>query len=99
MFMPTRSRDRSMEHDVWRVEPSGDQSMVVHKLRLIIGRCGGFTRFLVLKRSAHGECRSEALLSSGMETNVDAAKLAATRTATRLETVLANREQRVGIHE
>ena len=50
------SRDRSMEHDVWRVEPSGDQTMVVHNLRLIVGRCSAFTRFLVLERAARGEC-------------------------------------------
>jgi hypothetical protein len=90
------SRDQSAEQDVWRTEPSGDLSMVVRNLRLIIRKCSGFTRFLVLKRAAHGRRRPEAFLSSGMETNVDAAKLAAKRTATRLETVLANRGQRNG---
>jgi hypothetical protein len=75
-----------VQHQRWTIEPSGEFSAMYHGMHLAVRKHNGFTRFLVL--AACGERYPEAILSSGTESNVEAAKTAATRTAIRLEAVL-----------
>jgi hypothetical protein len=75
-----------MQQDIWVVERSGELSTMFHGLRLAVRKHSGFARFLVL-----AACGGRSILSSGTESNVEAAKAAATRTAMRLEVVLSNR--------
>jgi hypothetical protein len=79
----------AVQHQNWVVGQSGELSSMFHGLRLAIRKHNGFTRFLVL--AGCGERYPEAILSSGTESNLEAAKAAATRTAMRLEIVLSNR--------
>jgi hypothetical protein len=81
------------QRDAWLTEPSGELSTVTQRLRLVIRRFNGFARFLVFRLSAPDRQCDEMILSSGTAADVDAAKAAARQTATRLETVLACRQQ------
>jgi hypothetical protein len=79
----------AVQQDIWVIERSGELSAMFHGLRLAVRKHNGFTRFLVL--AGCGDRYPEAILSSGTERNVEAAKAAATRTAMRLEVVLSSR--------
>lgn len=75
-----------MDHDIWQDEPSGELSIVIHGLWLVIRKSPDCARFLVFR--GHHDCaRPEVLLASGTEADVNAAKIAATRTAMRLGAV------------
>jgi hypothetical protein len=78
----------------WQAEPNGDSSATMLNLRLVIRDAGGFTRFLLLRRSRF-RCRGEMLLESGCENDVSAAKAKAVQRATKLApTSVAGRSRR-----
>jgi hypothetical protein len=73
----------------WIAEPIGETCVATPRLRLVVRRFDDCARFLVVKT---GDARfPEALLSSGTEKDVGAAKAAATRAAIRSETILSHR--------
>jgi hypothetical protein len=79
-----------LDHDIWQDEPSGELSIVIHGLWLVIRKSSDCARFLVF-RGHHDNARPEVLLASGTEADVSAAKIAARRTAMRLGAVTVAR--------
>ena len=85
-----------MDHEIWQGEPSGELSIVVHGLWLVIRKSSDCARFLVFREPHDGACPN-VLLASGTEADVSAAKIAARRTAMRIGVVTATRVARPAV--
>jgi hypothetical protein len=79
-----------VSQEFWHADPNGELSATVHGLRLIIRRCDGFSRYLILQRSAHGNY-PEIMVGSGTESDVSKAMVAARRAAMRTDFILSHR--------
>jgi hypothetical protein len=63
-------------------------------LRLVVRKSDAYARYVILKRAGDGGSSAEVMLSSGTEPNVEAAIVAATKVATRIDLMLAERRLR-----
>ena len=81
---------------MWRKVSDGRLSAEFPGLRLIVSKSDAYARYVILKR-AGGSC-AEVMLSSGTEPNVEAAIVAATKVATRIDLMLAERRRPVIEH-
>jgi hypothetical protein len=77
----------ALDQEIWQNEPSGELSIAMHGLWLVIRKSPDCARFLVF-RGHHDRLRPEFLLASGTEADVSDAKIAASRTAMRLGAVM-----------
>lgn len=92
-----------MDHEIWRAEPDGQLSAEILNLKLIVLKSDTGARYMILQRNRDGRMNPEVMLSSGTEPNVEAAIVAATRVAARIDLMLAERRRTVmhvqrGIH-
>jgi len=79
-----------VSQDFWHADSNGELSTTVHDLRLIIRQRDGFSRYLILQRSTHGDY-PETMLGSGTESDVSKAMIAARRAAMRAEHLVLSR--------
>jgi hypothetical protein len=79
--------------EIWHRAPDGHLFAAVHSLRLIVRISGGYTRYLILERGAHGKKGRDTMLASGTEANVNAAMIAARRAAMRISAMLDERKK------
>jgi hypothetical protein len=84
-----------VDHEMWRRVSDGRLSAEFAGLRLIVRKSDAYARYVILGRSGHGGSSAEVMLSSGTETNVEAAILAATKVAARIDLMLAERRRPV----
>jgi hypothetical protein len=86
----------ALDHDIWQNEPSGELSIVIDGLWLVIRQSSDCARFRVFREPHDGAC-PDVLLASGTEADVSAAKIAARRTAMRIGTVTVTRVARPAV--
>jgi hypothetical protein len=84
---------QTVDHVSWQLEADGQLSAAVQNLRLVIRKAEGCVRYLILRRSPRNGGFPEIMLSSGTESNLDAAMMAARRVAIRIESILAERQR------
>lgn len=85
--------------ELWRTDQTGELSASIDKLRLVIRRCDGYARYLILHRTTHGGTYPEIMLGSGTESDVRTAMIAARRAAMRIAFILAERKSRRRLRE
>jgi len=97
LLQSKRRLPKRVSQEFWHADPNGELSATVHGLRLIIRRCDGFSRYLILQRSAHGNY-PEIMVGSGTESDVSKAMVAARRAAMRTDFILSHRlKMKVGM--
>jgi len=79
-----------MVRPMWCADSAGLVSTSMGTLKLIVRKSDSYARYVIL-HSAVGAARSENILSSGSEANVQAAIEAAEKVATRIGLILASR--------
>jgi len=79
-----------MVRPMWCADSAGLVSTSMGTLKLIVRKSDSYARYVIL-HSAVGAARSENILSSGSEANVQAAIEAAEKVATRIGLILAAR--------
>src|SRR6185437_15107595 len=77
-----------MVRPMWCADSAGLVSTSMGTLKLIVRKSDSYARYVIL-HSAVGAARSENILSSGSEANVQAAIEAAEKVATRIGLILA----------
>ena len=87
----------NVEHEIWHEEADGHFSAEVPGLRLIVRKSDNCARYVILQRAGYGRSCVEVMLSSGTESNVDAAMVAARKAATRIDIMLTER-RRSAVH-
>ena len=71
----------------------GRLSTEFHGLRLVVRKSDADARYVILRRAGNGRSSVEVMLSSGTEPNVEAAIVAATKVAARIDSMLAERRR------
>jgi hypothetical protein len=84
-----------VDHEIWLTVSDGRLSAEFPSLRLIVRKSDAYARYVILKRAGHGGSCAEVMLSSGTEPNVEAAIVAATKVAARIDLMLAGRRRPV----
>ena len=82
-----------MDHEIWCAVSDGRLSTGFPALRLIVRKSDAYVRYIVIKRAGYGGSCDEVMLSSGTEPNVEAAIVAATKVATRIDLMLTERHR------
>ncbi len=82
-----------MDHEIWRAVSDGRLSTEFPALRLIVRKSDAYARYVIIKRAGYGGSCDEVMLSSGTEPNVEAAIVAATKAAPRIDLMLAERHR------
>lgn len=80
-----------LNQELWQTSPDGEFFSCENNLRIVIRRCGGYTRYVVLYRGTKDARHPEMLLGSGTESDLTTAMIAARRAATRIGFVLTQR--------
>jgi hypothetical protein len=73
-----------LEPENWHDDAYGQLAATAHNLKLIIRKFDGCVRYLVIRSAEGGERRVDIMLASGTESTVNAAMMAAERTARRM---------------
>ena len=84
-----------MDREIWRTEPDGQISAEIQGLKLIVRRSATCARYVILQSPAYGGTCAGAMLSSGTEPTVKAAKIAAESAAARTALMLGRRRRSV----
>jgi hypothetical protein len=84
-----------VDREIWRTEPDGQISAEIEGLKLIIRRSATCARYVILQSQGDGETCAGAMLSSGTEPTVHAAKMAAERAVARTAIMLGRRRRSV----
>jgi hypothetical protein len=86
-----------VEHEIWRRDADGHLTAEASGLKLIVRKLDNCARYMILQRAGDGRPCAEVMLSSGTESNVDAAITAARKAATRIDIMLTER-RRLAVH-
>ena len=84
-----------MDHEIWRTVSDRRLSAEFPCLRLVVRKSDAYARYVILKPAGYGGSCAEVMLSSGTEPNVEAAIVAATKVAARIDLMLAERRRPV----
>ena len=87
------TRGEQVVHETWHTVSDGRLSTEFHGLRLVVRKSDADARYVILKRAGYGRSSAEVILSSGTEANVEAAIVAATKVAARIDAMLAERRR------
>jgi len=82
-----------VNRETWRTDADGRLSAVISGLRLVVRKFDSGARYAVLQRANHDGSSDDIMLSSGTESSLEAAVVAAERVATRIALILTERRR------